>query len=918
MDRRPLVCVAGFWVAGSGIWSVRHGMPATLVYLGIVVALAAFVLAGRIRPSTGAICAAALLLSAGLRIWSESGHGSDLTSAWNEPEGRSVIAAGRLLEPAAIDGDTVTFPIRASLVRSGDEAALRIDEKLLVRVRLSAEEELATAASWKRGISVEVSGTLKLPADAGNFGGFDYRRYLKGQDIYWTVSAKGAEAVERTSGRVSLLDRTLRWFDESREAIGKLTDRLYGKKDAGYMKGLVAGIVDDIDPDQYDDFSRLGLTHVLAISGLHVAVVVYILLMLGKLARWTRERSLGFAASAMPIYMLLTGASPSAVRACLMSMLALWLARQGKLRDGLHLLAASALMMVVWRPSVVEDVSFQLSFIVTAGLLLCVPVMTELLAVRIRSPFLRSSLAVALTAQLFSFPVTAFYFHQLHLLSLLANLVLVPFISFVVMPLGMAALALGAAWLPLGLVTAKLATLCNRATFAITEWMGSVKALSTVWHQPDLIWVLAFYALLLATLAFARRSLRLRAELAATAEAAAAQLAVADPFDPAERAERIAAYAGGAQDRADWTQPLQGRPGGAISADQPEAASSGRRSKPDSTNSETSGSGATRVLAFHAHLNARRRRQISAAIFALSWLGMLAWEAPPVKLDRTAAVSFLDVGQGDSILIATGSGRHVLVDAGGTVAFGAAKEPWRLRKDPYEVGRKTLVPLLKQRGVRRLDALVLTHLDADHIGGAHAIIRELRVGRILFNGTIKPDADVLRLFHEAEDAGIPMYAVKAGDVWRPDASATLEALYPLHAASDDSIPVVGEQNDMSVVLKLTLYGRVFVLPGDLEAAGESAVLDELRRHGEEATAIDVLKAGHHGSKTSTTSPWLAWWNPSEVVVSAGKNNLYGHPHALVVDRILQFGAALERTDVQGEIAYRIRPDGRLERREKRP
>lgn len=914
MDRRPLVCAAGFWVAGSGVWSIRQGMPAALVYIGIVAALAAFVLAGRIRLRTGALCALALLLSAGLRIWSEAGSGSDLTAVWTAPEGRSAIATGWLLEPAAIDGDTVTFPIRARLVRSEDGTEVRVDEKLLVRVRLSAEKELAVAAAWKRGIPVEVAGELKLPADAGNFGGFDYRRYLNRQNIYWTLFAKGADAVLRQPGGLSLKDRALGWFDESREAIGQLTDRLYGAEDAGYMKGLVAGIADDIDPEQYDDFSRLGLTHVLAISGLHVAVVVYILLMLGKLVRWTRERTLAFAASAMPVYMLLTGASPSAVRACLMSMIALWLARQGKLKDGLHLLAASALIMVVWRPAVVEDVSFQLSFIVTAGLLLCVPVMTELLALRIRSPFVRSSLAVALTAQLFSFPVTAFYFHQLHLLSLLANLVLVPFISFIVMPLGLAALALGAIWLPIGLVPAKLAALCNRATFAATEGLGSVKALSTVWQQPGLIWVLAFYALLLATLAFARRSLRQRAQAAATSEAAAAQLAAADPFDPAERAARIAAYAGSEQKGGDWTEPLHAGHGGTSAAAASGGAASDWRIELPGAPSAAAG----RRSGMRLSLSSPRSRRLTAALLALGWIGMFVWEAPPVKLDRTAAVSFLDVGQGDSILITTGSGRHVLVDAGGTVAFGAPKEPWRLRKDPYEVGRKTLVPLLKQRGVRRLDALVLTHLDADHIGGAHAIIRELQVRRILFNGTIKPDDDVLRLYHEAQDAGIPMYAVQAGAEWQPDASTTIEALYPPRTPDDDRIPTVDAQNDRSVVLRLAIYGRVFMLSGDLEAAGEAAVLGELRRQGGTARAVDVLKAGHHGSKTSTTAAWLAWWRPSEVVVSAGKNNLYGHPHAEVVDRIVRSGAKLERTDVQGEIAYRIRPDGRLERRAKRP
>ncbi|CAI6016465.1 ComEC/Rec2 family competence protein [Cohnella sp. JJ-181] len=894
MNRRPLVSVAGFWVAGSAAWSIRQGTPALIVYAGIVAALAALVLWGRLRPRIGALCALALLLSACLRIWSESGDGSRLSAAWPEPDGQAVVATGRLLEPAAIDGDTVTFPVRLSSIRAegtgtGTGTVNPVGEQLLVRVRLAAEAELKTAAAWRRGMSVAVEGELRLPADAGNFGGFDYRAYLRRQGIYWTLSAKGASAVTQAERPVPLADRAMRWFDDSRDAIGGLTDRLYGTLDSGYMKGLVAGIPDDLDPERFDDFSRLGLTHVLAISGLHVAVVVYILLLLGKLARWTRERSLGFAASAMPFYMLLTGASPSAVRACLMSMIALWLARQGRLKDGLHLLAAAALIMVVWRPNVVEDVSFQLSFIVTAGLLLCVPVMTELLALRIRSPLIRSSLAVALTAQLFSFPVTAYYFHQLHLLSLLANLVLVPFISFVVMPLGMAALALGAVWLPLGVVPARLATLCNRATFEATERLGSVKALSTVWHQPGIVWVLAFYALLLATLAYARRAIRASAERSATAAAAERQRAVSDPFDASLRADSVAVYAAVPLGADTPTEPLNAALDGPANG----------------------GYGA------YGAVGARYRR-LAAASFAVAWFGLLAWEAPPVRLDRTASVSFLDVGQGDSILIETGGGRHILVDAGGTVEFGKPKEAWRLRRDPYEVGRKTLVPLLKQRGVRRLDALVLTHLDADHIGGAHAIIRELQVGRILFNGTIKPDGDVLRLFHEAEDAGIPMYAVNSGMVWRPDASATLEAMYPLETARDDRIPAADEQNDLSVVLRLTLYGRSFILPGDLESAGESAVLGELRRQGVAPSAVDVLKAGHHGSKTSTTASWLAWWRPAEVVVSAGRNNLYGHPHAEVTERILRTGAALARTDLQGEIAYRVLPDGRLERRAKRP
>ncbi|MEK0312929.1 ComEC/Rec2 family competence protein [Cohnella sp. 56] len=902
MDRRPLVAVAGFWIAGSGILSVRQGCAALLIYIGLMMALAAFVLLRRIRISTGGLCLIALLLSAGLRLWSDANGESVITAAFDAPDGRIVQVSGRLLEPAAIDGDTVTFPLRARTIAAADTGETRHpDEKLLVRIRLGAEEELEEARRWKRGSAVEIGGELRLPADAGNFGGFDYRRYLRGQNIHWTVAAKGAAAVRLLGEAAPPPTRVLRWFDDTRAAIGRLSDRLYGAKDSGYMKGLVAGITDDIDPGQYDDFSRLGLTHVLAISGLHVAVVVYLLLLLGRALRWTRERSCAFAAAAMPVYMLLTGASPSAVRACLMSMIALWLARQGRLKDGLHLLSAAALIMVIWRPNVVEDVSFQLSFIVTAGLLLYVPVMTELLSRRIRSTVLRSSLSVALTAQLFSFPVTAYYFHQLHLLSLLANLVLVPFISFVVLPLGMAALALGAVWLPLGAVPAKLAALCNVATDVATDRLGRFKALATVWQQPSLLWVLGFYALLLATLTYAGRVMRAGAEQAALAQAAALQRAAADPFDPARRASLVPAYAHSPPSDGALTGPL----GAGDRAAHPVSGRLGRPGSPERSPQ-------------------RRRRLLRrpAVIFlAFAWAGMLLSEAPQVRHGRTASVSFLDVGQGDSILIRTGGGKRLLVDAGGTVEFGSAKakekDKWRQRKDPYEVGRKTLVPLLKQRGIRRLDALVLTHLDADHIGGALAVVRELQVGRIFFNGTIKPDQTVIRLFDEAQQAGIPFYAIQAGMSWEPDRSVSIEALYPMAAGGGERIPVVDEQNDISIVLRLKLYGRLFMLSGDLEAAGESAVLAALRDRGGQPQAVDVLKAGHHGSKTSTTVPWLAWWHPAEVVVSVGKNNMYGHPNAGVVARIAESGAKLARTDMQGEIEYRIRPDGRMSRRTRR-
>ena len=562
----------------------------------------------------------------------------------------------------------------------------------------------------------------------------------------------------------------------------------------------------------------------------------------------------------MPLYMLATGAAPAAVRACLMAMLTLWLARRHRLKDGLHLLAASMMAMLIWDPLLIEDVSFQLSFIVTAGLLLFVPVVTASLP--IRWPWLRSSVAVALTAQAISFPLTAYYFHAVHLLSLPANFVLVPLVSFIVLPLGMASVVLGGMWEPLGKAPAMLAMMGNELTFAVADRLADFIRLRTIWPQPSLLWVLTGFG----WMGLVGYGLRLRQ--ARKRE----RLWWAEQW---EQAKELAA-------REAATAPL----------------------KPVNVPTVYS---RQRYIAF----------MMAILVFGAIWL---AWGFRPEWTDRAGEVMFLDVGQGDSILIRSGKGRHVLVDAGGTVVFRKPGDAWRERSDPYEVGRKLLVPLLQRRGVRSLDALVLTHLDADHIGGARAIIDNVPIRAIVFNGTLKISLDALSLFKLADDRGIPCYAAGAPMRWIVDDTLSLEALSPIpetNLSTLDRIPLAKDQNDQSVVLLATLYGRTFLLPGDLEAKGERAVVNALSGENQRRAHVDVLKAGHHGSKTSTTDAWLRFWGPAHTVISVGRNNPYGHPHPTVTERLAAFGTLILRTDRDGEIQYRVRSDGTMERRTKR-
>jgi competence protein ComEC len=301
------------------------------------------------------------------------------------------------------------------------------------------------------------------------------------------------------------------------------------------------------------------------------------------------------------------------------------------------------------------------------------------------------------------------------------------------------------------------------------------------------------------------------------------------------------------------------------------------------------------------------------AALGLVWL---TWGFQPAWLDHHATIAFINVGQGDSILIRTGGGKHILIDTGGTVSFQKPGEDWRTRSDPYEVGRKLLVPLLLKRGVRELDALVLTHLDADHIGGAQAIMDQIPVRKIWFNGTLKDSPLALTVFQTALEKDIDCYPVHVPMEWKVDSSTTLVALFPRaeQADSESSIKIWNEQNKRSIVLLVSVFGRSFLLPGDLEADGEQEIVDAEDSTGNKHRQVDVLKAGHHGSKTSTSQSWLDHWSPLETIISVGRNNVYGHPYPAVMERLEAMGTRVFRTDQDGEIQYRVSMDGTMSRR----
>jgi len=871
---RPLIVATIGWLAGSSLAYVFSGPQLLFVWSGLTLLLTAAVLLRRKLMPSMLIAWIALTLSGAYWLWYDARNVTVLPEALaadtDELNGMPLHAEGVIVSSVDVDGDRADLQAEFRKVRLYEEGrgsselslSEGLRERVMVQVKLLSREQQAEARTWQRGDRIKLDGTLELPGSARNFGAFDYAAYLRTQHIHWLFKTKGTEHVQTLPPATPWSTLTVfRWNDVARSGLGDKIGQIFREPHAGYMKGLLIGMQDDINPETYMQFSQLGLTHILAISGMHVAVFVASLLFIFSSLKITREKSLLITMLLIPVYVLLSGVSPSVVRAGIMGMIGLYAARKGWLKDGLNVLAAAALAMMLWNPYYLLSVSFQLSFLVTAGLMVYVPLMSPLL--RFLPKRIAGALNVTLVAQLVSFPLTVYYFNQFSLLSFAANFVLVPFISFLTLPLGAASLLLGWIWLPAGRAAGWVTELTSDWTFRLVRWLNGYPQFVTIWKSPSFVWIAAYFVLMYLFLYIASRQ-------ASSGQGRRAEIA----GDETAELEVIGSSGGGG-----------------YSAD-----------------------------------NKNKTRSALAGIM-LAFLFLLYWEYRPSSLHGAGLVQFLDVGQGDSILITTPKGRNILVDGGGTVSFRKPEDGWKDRKNPFEVGAKVVVPLLKQRGIHHLDAVIVTHGDQDHAGGLQAVLEQIPVKAFLFNGTLSGTKAFDKLMDTALARRIPVYAVHQGMKLKPDKHTELAFILPmLDEADQEEVPVEKSQNHLSVAFVLTMNERRLLFTGDMDQAAEEDVLNmagsgiqassEPQSSGVSGVAaplpeggVDVIKIAHHGSKSSSGEDWLHYWRPKAAVISAGVNNLYGHPHADVVRRIENEGSRLFRTDQNGEVQMRIRPEG---------
>ncbi|MGE5454351.1 MAG: DNA internalization-related competence protein ComEC/Rec2 [Methylocystaceae bacterium] len=630
---------------------------------------------------------------------------------------------------------------------------------------------LPANAAVKSGDTIKAEGklsTLKGPRNPGD----PNRRLIKGyQHLYYQLKAsdQGWQVLKpvNSSWRQN-------WYDK----FVLQAKRWMPPRSASILTSVIWGDAAALNDDDYRLFQEIGLLHVFAASGMNVGCLMLAAALLTGLFTRRRGLSIGVGLAITMVYAALIGWPVSVMRAALMALfasLAYLGGRKLELKESLFL---AATLLLIIDPGWLFNPGFQLTVIATWGLMILCPALTRWWFPS-GQHWWQQWLLPIVAAELAVWPLTVYYFNLVAPVSLLANLLLAPLISILVI---LGTMALFTCPLP---AVATIFWLPGRhlldLIMIVTTFLHTMPGGYWWVKAPPLIVVFAYFIIL-------------------------------------------------------WwlAQPIKG--------------------------------------SYYRYLASGL---LVGAMLTCSW---------PRVPSGNLVVTFLDVGQGDSIHISTAQGKQILIDGGGSVN--------------YPTGRLVVLPYLHRQGINHLDLAVSTHPHDDHWLGLLEVLQNMPASHLVFSRALQDHpltAKAIKMLPTID--GYPQF-MQRGDQIKLDNSTCLQVLSPDFAAANDV-------NNASLVLLLSDKNNKILLMGDAEAP----VAQNLRSRG--LKGVTVIKIGHHGSTRSRSPEFYQAAEPQLAIISVGKNNGFGHPSPLLLQDLKEQHIKILRTDLVGGIRLLAR-SGRLE------
>lgn len=689
----------------------------------------------------------------------------------NSPKTKpSLNYQGKILSTPAIDGNKISFNYKLH------------NQEVFVVSYADTENDLSNFKKRDLADRCHLKGELSRPNPNSNPYLFNYKQYLLNQHIQWILTADVKSTNSCSTGKRTILETLL----FSRKALTGYVENHFTDQTVGYINALLFGDRSKMDIQTESQYQLVGIVHLLAISGSHISLIslaaYYFLIRIGI----TKETSLYTTIIIIIYYGFLAGASASVVRAVVIGVLVCIVKLMKKKVSITSLLFISCILMIAAKPSYVDDVGFQFSFLASFVLIL-----TSKKLLQINS-WLGKALFTSCTTQLASLPILLVNFHEFSPYSMLVNLIFVPFISFIVMPLCI-----------FGFLLSFISSTLHNCVEAILSFCiyWSSKFLTLCLHLPFVKLtfihpsrtVLIFYFL---SIFFFFYSLEI---------------------------EKI-------------------------------------------------------------------KHQLKYSIIAVFVLIIAHYFYP--YFNPVGKIMFIDIGQGDCTLIKLPYNKgNYLIDTGGKVIMNKAK--WMERKKTFSTGSDIVIPVLKGEGISKLDKLIFTHGDFDHIGGGKEILQTFKVKTLFVGDKVKYKATEQERIDIAKENGVNVKKISEGYNWQTNGS-TFQVINPKKNYS-------GDENHGSIVIRAYIGGKSWLFTGDFDSSGEQRVLSDYPN-----LKTDILKVGHHGSDTSSSEEFIKAVNPELAIISVGKKNRYGHPKKEVVDRLNRYKVKILRTDENGAITYEFK------------
>lgn len=797
--KRPIVIVAMTYVAGLLAGAILHLPPLLTLAVIALIAVSQIVLRLRGRAAVDMLLYAAVVLIGVFqqnRIAAENRAAREQI-AWLEKQ-QAVRMEGRLAAVDRVFARRGVFRIEGCVIRSEDGATWRFPAAIQLACSDAAWDSLREHPP-ARGDRVVAEGRIWPPPDLANPDVLNYRAYLEQHGIGAVMDARRAESVAFSppTGWRSPLDWAVGSAFRIRQAIDRTYEKRLDREAFALNRSIFLGDTDRLDRGVREDFTRCGLAHVFAVSGMNVVMLAWVLDALIRLFRPRPKWRSAALIAAIAVYCAVVGFQPSVMRAAFMfaALLALPFVRYRI--ESLTALAAAALVILAADPRVLRQPGFQLSFLCMVSVVLLKPPLDRWWTLdaergsprrqRLAAFFnhrILPDLTMLVAAQAGVLPFLAAYYHRIPFLGFVSNLAAAPLV-WLIMATNTVLLGCAAIATPVAPVFAAALNWFNHLLLDLVGFWAGLPGVSIFMPDWPAVITVLYYLVLFGW--------------------AVLPLAPSPFFEARQRARLLLVFA-----------------------------------------------------------------------MIAAWL---IWA--PAVFQRSAAglrATFLDVGQGDSCVLELPGGAVILVD-GGDISTRA--------------GERIIAPFLESRGIEYLDAVIVTHPDADHVGGLPAVFNELAVGELIEGPAPGSSLVYGQLNDAATNEAARRDTVFAGDWIEGSMGARVSFLHPQRGAA------YPHANDLSLVMLASWGAHRILIAGDVEKAGER----DLLASGATLQAT-VLKVAHHGSANATSAEFLKRARPELAVISCGRGNPFGHPSPDVLKRLADTSATVVRTDEAGAVTVR--------------